>query len=38
MNEVSLYHGENIPQGDFSAYGHYSKLLPLWYLPYKEYY
>jgi hypothetical protein len=29
MNEVSLYHGENIPQGDFSAYGHYSKLLPL---------
>lgn len=25
MNEVTAYHGEVIPQGNFEAYGHYSK-------------
>jgi len=28
MNEAPSYHGEVIPQGDFSAYGHYSECLP----------
>ena len=28
MNEAPLYHGEVIPQGDFHAYGHYSKWTP----------
>lgn len=28
MAEESNYHNENIPQGDFASYGHYSKRLP----------
>jgi hypothetical protein len=28
MAEVSNYHGEAIPQGNFSTYGHYSECFP----------
>ena len=30
LNEASSYHGEVIPQGNFGAYGHYSKSCSCW--------
>jgi uncharacterized protein YkwD len=32
MNEAAKYHGEKIGEGNFSAYGHYSKLLSVLFL------